>query len=136
VRIQRILETAVYVGDLHRSWLFYEQLLETRPMLETERLVAFAIGGQSVLLLFQRGGSEAPVETVGGIVPGHGAQGVQHFAFAVSDRDMKPMLEKLANAGVDVESRVEWPRGGLSVYLRDPDGHSVELATPGIWEIY
>jgi catechol 2,3-dioxygenase-like lactoylglutathione lyase family enzyme len=31
---------------------------------------------------------------------------------------------------------VGWPRGGRSVYFRDPDGHSVELATPGLWETY
>lgn len=26
--------------------------------------------------------------------------------------------------------------GGESVYVRDPDGHSVELVTPGLWAIY
>jgi catechol 2,3-dioxygenase-like lactoylglutathione lyase family enzyme len=31
---------------------------------------------------------------------------------------------------------MEWPRGGTSLYFRDPDGHLVELATPGLWSIY
>jgi catechol 2,3-dioxygenase-like lactoylglutathione lyase family enzyme len=28
---------------------------------------------------------------------------------------------------------VSWRRGGTSLYFRDPDGHSVEVATPGLW---
>ena len=42
----------------------------------------------------------------------------------------------LAENGVEIESEVTWDRGGVSLYFRDPDGHSVELATPGVWEIY
>ena len=32
-----------------------------------------------------------------------------------------------------VESRIGWLRGGTSLYFRDPDGHSLEVATPGLW---
>jgi hypothetical protein len=38
--------------------------------------------------------------------------------------------------GVAVESRVKWQRGGMSLYFRDPDAHSVELATTGTWATY
>jgi catechol 2,3-dioxygenase-like lactoylglutathione lyase family enzyme len=38
--------------------------------------------------------------------------------------------------GVSIEGEMEWPRGGTSLYFRDPDGHLVELATPGLWSIY
>jgi len=31
---------------------------------------------------------------------------------------------------------VKWPRGGTSLYFRDPAGHLVELATPGLWSTY
>ncbi|HWQ03343.1 MAG TPA: glyoxalase, partial [Candidatus Nitrosotenuis sp.] len=26
--------------------------------------------------------------------------------------------------------------GGRSIYFRDPDGHSLELVTPGVWPNY
>ncbi|MDZ4820644.1 MAG: glyoxalase, partial [Planctomycetota bacterium] len=29
-----------------------------------------------------------------------------------------------------------WPQGARSIYFRDPDGHLLELLTPGFWSIY
>jgi len=43
---------------------------------------------------------------------------------------------RLHARGVAIEGRVDWPRGGRSVYFRDPDGHLLEFATPGQWSIY
>jgi len=59
-----------------------------------------------------------------------------HFAFAVDAADLPQWEERLRGAGIDIESRVRWARGGESVYFRDPDGHLVELATPGLWANY
>jgi catechol 2,3-dioxygenase-like lactoylglutathione lyase family enzyme len=42
----------------------------------------------------------------------------------------------LTAAGVSLEGRTEWPRGGVSVYFRDPDDHLLEIATPGLWKGY
>ena len=44
--------------------------------------------------------------------------------------------ETLAAHAVAIEGRTDWPRGGTSVYFRDPDGHLLELATPGLWPGY
>jgi catechol 2,3-dioxygenase-like lactoylglutathione lyase family enzyme len=49
---------------------------------------------------------------------------------------VEPWRARLEAAGVPIESRVTWPRGGESLYVRDPDGHSVELLTRGLWTIY
>ena len=60
-------------------------------------------------------------------------------AHAALDRDaaqLEPWARHLEACGVGIESRVRWPKGGESLYLRDPDGHSVELVTPGLWEVY
>ena len=39
-------------------------------------------------------------------------------------------------SGIAIESRVIQSHGGTSLYIRDPDGHSVEMATPGLWATF
>ena len=134
--LDRVLETALYVEDVARARAFYVDVLGGTPLLDSERLVALSIGGPSVLLLFRRGATEQPLPTPGGVVPGHGGSGAQHLAFAVPADALPVWTARLEAAGVAIESRVRWPRGGESIYVRDPDGHSVELATPGLWATY
>ena len=133
VRIQRVLETALYCDDLQRTAAFYQRLLSTAPMLSSERLVAFDAGAATVLLLFQKGESIKPVQAAGGLVPAHAGSGPVHFAFAIDSADVSGWEGRLSELGIAIESRVTWEEGGRSIYFRDPDGRSVELATPGIW---
>jgi cytochrome P450 len=88
------------------------------------------------LLLFQRGLSKEPVQLPGGLVPAHDAGGPGHLAFAIDRADVPSWEARLHALGIAIESRVTWERGGVSVYFRDPDGRSVELATPGVWPCY
>ncbi len=133
--IKRILETALYCADLAQTADFYQKLLGAAPMLSGDRLVALDAGQGTVLLLFQRGNSGA-LETTGGLVPGHDGSGPVHLAFAIDVSALTAWESRLSQLGIDIESRVRWPRGGTSLYFRDPDGRSVELATPGIWPSY
>jgi len=135
-RLERIVETAVYVDDMARSRAFYVDIIGCEPLLESDRLLALSVGGVSVLLLFQRGATTEPLSTPGGVVPPHGASGVQHIAFAIHSDALDRWIRRLRTYGVTIESRVRWQRGGESVYVRDPDGHSIELMTPGLWAIY
>jgi catechol 2,3-dioxygenase-like lactoylglutathione lyase family enzyme len=135
-RVRHILETSVYCEDLGRTADFYKQLLDLVPMLETERLVALDAGAGTVLLLFQRGRSTQSLQTSEGLVPAHDGSGPSHFAFAIDAAELPAWESRLTALGTAIESRVEWARGGKSVYFRDPDGRSVELATPGIWPTY
>jgi catechol-2,3-dioxygenase len=135
LRVRRILETALYCEDLTGTAAFYQALLDLKPMLSGDRLVALDAGQQTVLLLFQRGSSGA-LETPGGLVPGHHGSGPVHLAFAVDAEDLPAWETRLAKLAIPIESRVRWDRGGSSLYFRDPDGRSVELATPGIWPNY
>lgn len=133
--IGRIVETALYVGDLSRAREFYVATFGFEPLLESGRLAALG-AGESVLLLFQRGATTEPLPTAGGVVPPHGATGPQHLAFAIPRTALEEWIARLGRCGVAIESRVRWPHGGESIYLRDPDGHSVELITPGLWRNY
>jgi catechol 2,3-dioxygenase-like lactoylglutathione lyase family enzyme len=134
--IRRILETALDCDDLPRSAAFYRSLFGTEPMLTSDRLVAIDAGEGTVLLLFQRGLSAEPVQLPGGFVPAHDAGGPGHLAFAVDASQIGEWESRLRALGIAIESRVTWERGGVSLYFRDPDGRSVELASPGIWPSY
>ena len=131
-----VLETGLYVADLDRASAFYQTVMGLRPMMQDERLVAFPLGAGSVLLLFRKGTTERPAPTPGGMIPPHDGAGRLHYAFAIAAVDLDGWRAWLARHGVAIESEVSWPRGGHSVYFRDPDGHLVELATPGLWDNY
>jgi catechol 2,3-dioxygenase-like lactoylglutathione lyase family enzyme len=135
-RISHILETALYVADLDRSQLFYTSLLGFEPFLRDERMAALGVPGGGVLLLFRQGGSAQPSATPVGIIPAHDAVGRMHLAFAIPRGELGAWETLLGAHKIEIESRITWARGGTSLYFRDPDGHSIEVATPGLWPNY
>lgn len=134
--VEGVLETALYVSDLDRSERFYRRLFGFEPLVRDERVRALSVRDRQVLLLMARGRASEDAETPGGRIPGSEAQGEIHLAFGVTRDQLAAWEERLRGREVAVESRVEWPRGGKSLYFRDPDGHLVELVTPGCWAIY
>jgi len=135
-KLDRVLETALYVDDLGRAAAFYAELFELASLYADERLRAFAVGGTSVLLLFRRGASRETTTMPGGTIPPHDGSGPLHIAFAVGADELAQWEARLRDRGIPIEGRTDWPRGGRSIYFRDPDGHLLELATPGLWRIY
>jgi catechol 2,3-dioxygenase-like lactoylglutathione lyase family enzyme len=134
--IRRVLETALYCDDLATTARFYREVMGLAVHFEDARLVALDASGATVLLLFARGASRDGVSFPGGTIPGHDGAGPAHVAFAVDADELDAWETRLAAAGVTIESRVRWNRGGRSIYFRDPEGHSVELVTPGVWPTY
>jgi len=124
-------EVALYADDLPAAVAFYRDVIGLRVVVEpNDTYAALRIGdGGSVLLLFD------PARTsVGGrLVPGHGATGEGHVAFTVDEDGLAAARERFAAAGVEVEAEITWPRGGRSVYVRDPARTSVELIVGEIW---
>src|SRR5262249_32664166 len=137
--VLRTVETALYfdgVQGLSAAAEFYRDTLGLRPMTEGERLVAMDAGGGTVLLLFQRGQTAQGLRGPEHWIPPHDGAGPLHVAIGIAAGELEAWERWLASRGVDVESRVTWPRGGRSLYFRDPGGHSVELVTPGTWDNY
>lgn len=134
--IRRVLETALYVDDMARAVAFYRDVLGLRLMGGNERLAPMDAGSGTVLLLFLRGATREGLDYPGGRIPPHDGAGPAHVALAVDEVEFDAWLERFAAHDVAVETINRWDRGGRSAYVRDPDGHSVELATPGVWEIY
>ena len=134
--VDAVLETSLYVASLEASRDFYTRLFGFPVYLQDERMVALGVPGRGVLLLFARGGSLQGSATPMGKIPGHDAAGRQHLAFAISPDTLLEWEAHLAREKIAVESKITWPRGGTSLYFRDPDNHSVEVATPGLWPNY
>ena len=82
-----------------------------------------------MILLFRAEETRKP----GGDVPAHGASGPGDVAFGVPEAALTGWRGHLDREGVGVEVEVSWPRGGRSLYFRDPSGNSVELTTPRTW---
>lgn len=135
-KLQRVLETALYVDDMERSIHFYQEIMLLEPIHHIPRLCAFNVGGTNVLLIFQRDSTIEPFDTGHGIIPSHNGSGPLHMAFAIQQKDLSSWEQRLTNHDITILSRVQWPRGGTSLYFRDPDEHLIELVTPGIWSIY
>ena len=134
--ISGVLETSLYVADLARSQAFYERVFGFEIFLHDRRMSAMGVRPGQVLLLFQRGGSVHPSPAPGGTVPAHDGEGHLHLCFAIPGAELDAWEKHLERHGIPIESRVQWPRGGTSLYFRDPDGHSLEVATPGLWPNY
>jgi catechol 2,3-dioxygenase-like lactoylglutathione lyase family enzyme len=134
--VSHILETSLYVAELETAKQFYQRIFGFDPIFENERMCALEVPGSAVLLLFLRDHSLHPTDIPGGTVPPHGGHGALHICFAIPKPSLDAWLAHLAAESVSIESRVTWKYGGTSIYFRDPDGHSVEIATPGLWANY
>jgi catechol 2,3-dioxygenase-like lactoylglutathione lyase family enzyme len=134
--LEGILETTLYVSDVDRSLEFYQRVFGFPAMDAGDRLRALNIRGRQVLLLCRTGQCLEASRKETGLIPGHDGEGRIHLAFAITGPAFDSWKSWLADQNVSIESTMDWPRGGRSLYFRDPDGHLLELVTPGTWEIY
>ena len=135
-KLGSVLETALYVEDVERSREFYQRLFGFEDIGSDQRLCALSVEGKQVLLLIRRGSDAQPHQTSGGLIPGSDSSGTSHLTFSIAAAELEAWEKWLGENGVSVESKVRWERGGTSLYFRDPDGHLLEVATPGLWSIY
>jgi catechol 2,3-dioxygenase-like lactoylglutathione lyase family enzyme len=127
--IETVVETAVYTTDLAAAERFYADVLGLDLLgRDADRHVFFRVGPASMLLIFN------PHTTrKGGGLPAHGTTGAGHFALGIWPDTLDEWRRHLTARGIAVEQEVAWPRGGRSLYFRDPAGNAVELVTPSVW---
>lgn len=127
--VETLIETSLYADDLAAVEAFYADVLGlTVHSREPGRHVFFQVGASNMLLVFR---PEATLR--GDVLPPHGTQGPGHVALGIATDQLEAWRARLAAHGIAVEKEVAWPRGGKSLYFRDPAGNSVELITPGVW---
>ena len=136
-RVEGVLETALFVEDLGPAVEFYQKIFGFEMIAEAPgRLVALSVADSQVLLLGKKGASREATETPGGTIPPCDGDGQGHLAFSIPLTELETWEKWLSEQGVEIESKVNWEQGGTSLYFRDPDGHLLELGTPGLWSIY
>jgi catechol 2,3-dioxygenase-like lactoylglutathione lyase family enzyme len=129
-----VLESCLYATDLETAKRFYTSVLGLEVLTHVADRHVFFRCGEGVFLIFNPERTRAEQTAVGGSpVPLHGTKGSGHLAFAVAESELDTWRERLTRLGVEIESDVSWPRGGRSLYFRDPAGNSIELAPPRIW---
>ena len=132
--IQGVLETSLYATDLAAAEHFYGELLGLAVFAREPGRHIFFRCGPAMLLVFDPARTGSVASTVNGVtVPMHGASGPGHACFRVAEDALPAMRERLIGAGIPIEAEVRWPRGGTSIYVRDPAGNSIELAPARIW---
>ena len=132
--ISRVLEACLYATDLDAAERFYVDVLGLERYSAMPGRHVFFRCGAGMFLVFNPTRTSGEPSVVGGaLVPAHGASGPGHVAFAVPDADIPTWRVRLEAAGVAIESEVAWPRGGRSLYIRDPDGNCIEFASPKLW---
>jgi len=132
-QVNGILETSLYVERPTQSVEFYRRVFGFEPIdtdqeegiTDETRLCAMRAGDRSVLLLFKKG-STADTNATGAI----------HVAFGISRSELPAWEAWLGQQRITIEQRKTWKYGGEALYFRDPDGHLLEVATPGVWSIF
>jgi glyoxalase family protein len=125
------------VRDAERSAAFYADVLGLTVVERTRNpddpdarhvWVGDAAGRSGTLVSFL----EYPALEPGTV----GRGSTHHVALTVASRpELEAWRDALRERGVETTEILDRGRFA-SLYLRDPDGHLLELATPGLWTVY
>lgn len=120
MKILELNHVAIHVADVERSVEFFRRVLRLkqieRPAFDFPG-AWFQLGAQQELHLI--GNRNEPVNS--------GARN-NHFALQVDD--IAAWEEHLKQVGADFSPKKPRPDGAQQIFLRDADGHFIELFTP------
>lgn len=119
------------VRDLEQSLRFYTNALDgsVERRLDALGLIQVRLGASLIDLV----PVESPLGKLGGAAPGKDARNLDHFALRIAPFDEGALRAHLLAHGVepgDVGLRYGAEGNGPSMYVRDPDGNTVELKGP------
>lgn len=124
IAIRNIDHVVIRTADMDRALAFYCGVLGC-----TEERRVDSIG----LVQLRAGASMIDLMDAAADPPPDGPGNMDHFAVRVEPFDADAIRAHLAAHGIDagtVESRVGAEGNGPSMYVRDPDGNTVELKGP------
>ncbi|MFN3404486.1 MAG: VOC family protein [Cytophagaceae bacterium] len=124
-----IKETCLYVKDLNATEAFYRDKLGLQVIARAENRHVFFRAGTSVLLCFNPEMTEKETE-----LPPHFATGNIHMAFEVPGEQYVSWKNFIQDNGIEVIYEKTWRNNVKSFYFKDPDGHVLEIVTPGLWD--
>jgi lactoylglutathione lyase len=120
MKILELNHVAIHVADVEQSCAFYRGVLRLemlpRPAFDFPG-AWFRLGANQELHLIGR-----RIETVSPVNANN------HFALRVDD--IVAWEEHLQQAGAEFRPMKQRPDGAWQIFLRDPDGHFIELFTP------
>ena len=132
MKLNKILETALYVNNLEEAEKFYVDILGLEVVKRSQSIPArdlFLRCGDTMLLLFNP--EETKIDT--GVVPTHGTIGQGHMAFGIPRSDFDNWREYLIKNSITIEKEADWEKGTHSIYFRDPSGNSIEFIEEDHW---
>lgn len=129
----QVLESALYADDLDAAEQFYGDILGLEKISRGGNRHVFFRCGPGVVLIFNPAETEIPYREGQLPVPPHGTRGPGHLCFKAEAAELDAWRDRLTAAGVEIESDMEWPQGGRSIYFRDPAGNSLEFTEARIW---
>ena len=119
MKIDRIDHLNITVADIDRSIAWYEKVLGMRTERMGEARAALLFGNQKIHL------------DLAGATPGSGDKRMPAHICFITDTPAAEIAAHVEGCGVPI--RMQGPRAGAtgtiqSVYIDDPDNHSVEIA--------
>jgi catechol 2,3-dioxygenase-like lactoylglutathione lyase family enzyme len=126
MKVDRIVESVLYAQDLEAAETFYAKILGLEVYSRVAGRHVFFRCGTGMFLVFNPDKTEKEEHW-------HGCRGRGHIAWAIPSREIDAWRNWLKAAGVDIYLETSWPKGGHSLYFRDPAGNDLELVTLPTW---
>jgi len=126
--IQKIDHVVLRVSNVERAVRFYMEVLGCTLERRVDDLGLTQLRAGSGLIDLV--GIDGVIGKRGGVAPGKTGKNLDHLALQIAPFDGPEILKHLENYNVS-HSKIEMRYGadghGLSIYIEDPDGNTVEL---------